>query len=149
MKDAFRKLPEALRKQVLFRFGGSVGSLCLFLFLLWGTGDVYLMYPCLLLFCVAAGNGAWLFCRCVQGKFVHLTGKCVGIETGGFRNRIRSLYLAYETGVVKIPAKGRIRDLQKGDSVSLYLAEDAPVYEKEGAFFVGDYYAMEIRKKGL
>ena len=147
MKEKFKMLPEALKKQVLLRFGGSVVFFVLFFFLLWGTGDVYMLLPCLLFFCVETGNGIWFFFRCVHGKYVRLLGQCIGLETARFRKRIRSICLAYETGMVKIPVKGRLRNLREGDMVSVYIAENAPVYEKEGMYFVGDYYALLFTEK--
>ena len=144
MKGKCKKLPEALKKQVLLRSGGSAVFFLLFLYFLWSAGDAYMLFPCFLFFCVVTGNGIWFFSRCVYGQYVRLQGECIRTEAAGFRKRIRSFYLAYETGVVKVPVKSRIRNLREGDMVSVYIADNAPVYEKEGVFLVGDYYALEI-----
>ena len=90
MKEAYRKLPEALRKEILFRVYGRAFFLVLGILILCCGRDLLLFLPCLLFFGFAAGSGIVLFLRCVQGKLVHLTGKCIRSEATGIRKRLRS-----------------------------------------------------------
>lgn len=57
---------------------------------------------------------------------------------------MRAVYLSYETGVVRFPVDGRTGEIREGDAVCAYIAEDAPVYENEGIFWVRDHYALEV-----
>ena len=79
---------------------------------------------------------------------MRLQGECVQIETTGLRKRIRFIYLALEQGIVKVSVRHRIRKLVEGDIVTIYVAEQTPVYEKEGVYIISSYYALETRTGG-
>lgn len=145
MRERFGKMPQALQKQVLFRSGGSVLFWLLFIIILSSFRDIYLILPCLLLAGYLTGSSIWLFCQSVAGNYMHLQGECIRLETIGIRKKIRALHLALEQGIVKIPVRQRIRRLSEGDTVSIYVAEKTPVYERDGIYIIGSYYAMEIQ----
>lgn len=79
---------------------------------------------------------------------MHLQGECIRLETIGIRKRVRSVHLALEQGIVKIPVRQRIRRLSEGDTVNIYVAEKTPVYERDGIYIISSYYAMEIQGGG-
>lgn len=145
MRERFGKLPQALQKQVLFRSGASVLFWLLFIIILSSFRDIYLILPCLLLAGYLTGSSIWLFYQSVAGNYMHLQGECVCLETIGIRKRVRSVHLALEQGIVKIPIRQRIRRLSEGDTVSIYVAEKTPVYERDGIYIISSYYAMEIQ----
>lgn len=145
LRERFEKMPRALQKQVLSRSGGSVLFWFLFLIILGGFRDIYLILPCLLSACYLTGSAIWLFLQSAAGNYMHLQGECVRLETTGLRKRVRSLHLELEQGIVKIPARRRIRGLSEGDTVSIYVAEKTPVYERDGIYIISSYYAMEIQ----
>lgn len=145
MRERFEKMPQALQKQVLFRFGGSVLLWVLFIIILSSFRDIYLILPCLLLAGYLTGSSIWLFYQSVAGNYMHLQGECIRLETIGIRKRVRSLHLALEQGIVKISVRQRIRRLSEGDTVSIYVAEKTPVYERDGIYIISSYYAMEIQ----
>lgn len=145
MRERFGKLPQALQKQVLFRSGASALFWLLFIIILISFRDIYLLLPCLLLAGYLIGSSIWLFYQSVAGNYMHLQGKCIRLETIGIRKKVRSIHLALEQGIVKIPVRQRIRRLSEGDTVSIYVAEKTPVYEQDGLYIIGSYYAMEIQ----
>lgn len=138
-------MPQALQKQVLFRSGTSVLFWLLFIIILSSFQDIYLIVPCLLLAGYLTGSSVWLFFQSVAGNYMHLQGECVRLETIGIRKKVRSVHLALEQGIVKIPVRQRIRKLSEGDTVSIYVAEKTPVYERDGRYIISSYYAMEIQ----
>lgn len=145
MRERFGKMPQALQKQVLFRFGGSVLFWALFIIILSSFRDIYMILPCLLFAGYLTGSSIWLFCQTVAGNYMHLQGECIRMETTGLRKRVRSVSLALEQGIVKIPVRQRIRRLSEGDTVSIYVAEKTPVYERDGTYIISSYYAMDIQ----
>lgn len=145
MRERFGKLPQALQKQVLFRSGASVLFWLLFIIILISFRDIYLILPCLLLAGYLTCSSIWLFFQSVAGNYMHLQGECIRLETIGIRKRVRSIHLALEQGIVKIPVRQRIRRLSEGDTVSIYVAEKTPVYERDGIYIISSYYAMEIQ----
>lgn len=145
MRKRFGRIPQALQKQVLFRSGGSVLFWVLFIIILSSFRDIYLLLPCLLLACYLTGGSIWLFYQSVAGNYMHLQGECICLETMGIRKKVRSVHLALEQGIVKIPVRQRIRRISEGNTVSIYVAEKTPVYERDGIYIIGSYYAMEIQ----
>lgn len=145
MKEKWIKMPKALQRQVLFRSGASVLFWLLFIIILSCFRDIYLVLPCLLLACYLTGSSVWLFFQSVAGNYMHLQGECIRLETIGIRKRVRSIHLALEQGIVKIPVRQRIRRFSEGDTVSIYVAEKTPVYERDGLYIISSYYAMEIQ----
>lgn len=146
MKEKWIKMPKALQRQVLFRSGGGGLFLMVLLFLMTGSRDLYLLLPCILCIFWLAGSGFWLFVQAAGGNYMRLQGQCIRIDTAGLRKRVRAVYLALEQGTVKIPVRYRISKLSEGDTIVVYVAEKTPVYERDGEYIIGNYYAMEIRR---
>lgn len=93
------------------------------------------------------GAAASLYDRCLQGKFVAVTGTCSEIERVPLRRRIKALYLRNDRHYIKLMGVRRIKNLVVGDSVTIYIADDAAVYEIEGYQVVCNYLAIEKRTK--
>ena len=147
MKEKWIKMPMALPRQVLFRFGGGGLFLMILLFLMTGSRDLYLLLPCVLCMIWLAGSGFWLFLQAAGGNYMCLQGQCIRIDTSGLRKRVRAVHLALEQGTVKIPVRYRISKLSEGDTVSIYLAEKTPVFERDDTYIISSYYAMEIQRR--
>ena len=146
MKEKWIKMPKALQRQVLFRSGGGGLFLMILLFLITGSRDLYLLLPCVLCMFWLAGSGFWLFLQAAEGNYMRLQGQCIRIDMAGLRKRVRAVHLALEQGTVKIPVRYRISRLSEGDIIVVYVAEETPVYERDGEYIIGNYYAMEIRR---
>lgn len=148
MKARLKNIPTVLQKQVVFRCGGGMLFFLLSVIFFAGVRDWYLIFPGLLCGGFLLISGLWLFYQAVSGNYIRLRGECIRIETMGLRRRISFIYLALEQGIVKIPVRHRIRKLVQGDVVTIYVAEQTPVYEKEGVYIISSYYAMESRTGG-
>lgn len=148
LKDILQKLPPALQKQVLFRMGSGVLFFMLFLIIRSSIKDLYFILPCVLCGVWLFGSGIWLLHQGAAGDYIRLQGECVQVDTVGLRKRVIALYIALETGIVKITVRQRIRKLRTGDTVIVYLTEKTPVYEKEGICIIGSYLALEIQTGG-
>lgn len=146
MKEKWIKMPKALQRQVLFRSGGGGLFLMILLFLMTGSRDLYLLLPCILCIFWLAGSGFWMFLQAAGGNYMRLQGQCIRIDTAGLRKRVRAVHLALEQGTVKIPVRYRINKLSEGDTIVVYVAEKTLVYERDGEYIIGNYYAMEIRR---
>ena len=143
MKENFLSIPEVLRKQILLRLGGTgVGIAMLVIVLAYG-GDWRFLIPCIALSILCCGAAASLYDRCLQGKFVAVTGTCSEIERVPLRRRIKALYLRNDRHNIKLMGVRRIKNLVVGDSVTVYIADDAAVYEIDGYQVVCNYLAIE------
>lgn len=146
MKEKWIKMPKALQRQVLFRSGGGGLFLMILLFLMTGSRDLYLLLPCVLCMFWLVGSGFWLFLQAAGGNYMRLQGQCIRIDMAGLRKRVHAVHLALEQGTVKISVRYCISKLSEGDTIVVYVAEKTPVYERDGEYIIGNYYAMEIRR---
>ena len=92
-------------------------------------------------------NGCLLLYNSNKGNFISVRGVCRQIETTGIRKRIRNVYIDTEPYTLKLPVRQRIKNLNKGDTVIVYLSEKTPVYEQGDGYMICSYYALEIRKE--
>lgn len=148
MRGQLKQLPEAIRKQVLLRFGMGLAFLVLFLIISLCFLDLYLSLPCLLFAGFLIVSGGWLFYNGLTRRYIRLDGICSQIETTGIQKRIRYIYVILEQHIVKIPVRQRIKKLTAGDTVIIYLSDKEPVYEQDNGYMICNYYALEIRKEG-
>lgn len=65
MKEKWIKMPQALQRQVLFRYGGGGLFLVILLFLLTGSRDLFLLLPCISCMIWLAGSRRRRFCHTV------------------------------------------------------------------------------------
>lgn len=143
MKEKFLSIPEVLQKQILLRLCGTgVGIVMLVIVLAYG-GDWRFLIPCIALSILCFGAAAALYDRCLQGKYVAVAGTCSEIERFHLRRRIKALYLRNELHSIKLVGVRRIRNLVIGDLITVYIADDAAVYEIDGLQVVCHYLAIE------
>ena len=74
MKEKFQKLPPALQKQILIRFGASVLSLLLLIIVALLYRDLYLCISFLLFGAVFGVAGGLLLFRSFAGRYVLVEG---------------------------------------------------------------------------
>lgn len=146
MKDKMKALPMPLQKQVVFQFGAGIVFMLLMVLIWILFSDVYFALPCLLLSWFLLVNSIRLFFKGSNGSYICIRGTCVQIETFGFRKSIKSIEIAFDGYLVKIPIRQRMKRLSTGDIVSVYLSEKAPVFEQDGAYLVCSYYALKAEK---
>lgn len=147
MKDKFKHLLDALQKQVVLRLAIGAVFFVLFLIVQFCMGDIYFSFPCVVFGGVMIVNGGLLFYNSTKGNFISVRGVCRQIETTGIRKRVRNLYIDTEPYILKLTVRQRIRNLDKGDTIIVYLSEKTPVYEQDNGYMICSYYALEIRKE--
>lgn len=147
MKDKLKTLPRPLQKQVVFQLGAGIVFLLLMALIWILFTDACFALPCLLLSGFLLVNGSRLFYIGSSGSYICIRGTCVRIETFGFRKSIKSIELAFDGFLLKIPVRQRMNLLSIGDTVIVYLLEKAPVYEQDGVYMVCSYYVLEAEKR--
>lgn len=146
MKEKFKGLPAALQKQIILRLAACALSLLLLVVTLVVYGDLYLCLP-FAVFCLFFGAfGVLLLFRAINGKFVVVEGQCSKVERTAIRKKSKIIYFVSEPHSVKLPVRHRIKNLEVGDLVLVYVSENTPVYQEEGFQVLSGYLALEIRK---
>ena len=142
MKDTFLTFPEPLRKRILLQCaGGGFGIAMLLILLVYGR-DWHFLFPCAALAIVSLSGAASLYDRCRQGRYVTIEAACTEITRTPFRRRIKSLYLRSEQYTIKLVGVRNIRGLAVGDTMTLYVSDNAAIYEMDGSMVLCSYLAL-------
>lgn len=129
MKERFRNIPAPLQKQILQRAFGMAIGIAIMVFA--GREDIVLLLPgiaALLMFLVSACS---LTIRCLDGNYLILRGQCLQIERSFVRKNIKAIYLKVQNHTVKLRCQIP-RRIAVGDQLTIYISNDAPVYEEDG-----------------
>ena len=70
-----------------------------------------------------------LFFRCAEGRYVELRGTCQSIERSVVRKRIKALHIESDGRFIKLIPHQNSGSVKEGDSLIIYLADNASVYE--------------------
>ena len=143
MKEKFLSIPVPLQKQILLRKGGCVAGLVMLLLVLSYGGDGRFLIPCIALSVLCMAGAASLFDRCLQQRYVVVEGTCTEIERTPLRRRIKAVYLRNDRHSIKLVNVRKLRNLTVGDTVCIYVSEDAPVYEIDGSQVICNHLAIE------
>ena len=143
MKEKFKQIPAPLRKQIWVRCAGAGLAAAMLLIVLIYSNDWRFMVPCAVAALLCLASAAMLFDRCVRGKYVVITGICTEIDRTTIRKRIKAIYLQTEEHQVKLVGVRPVRNLLIGDTLSLFVAENTPVYTIEGSNVICSYITLE------
>ena len=102
MAEVFKKIPSALKKQILIRLAGSGLGIVMLILILSYRGNWQLIIPGIAIFLAFFGSAALLFIKCAGESYVVIRGECVEIEKTGLRKRIKSVYIQQDGRRVKI-----------------------------------------------
>lgn len=96
-----------------------------------------------ILFAVVCLMSGWvLWEKCVCHKYVVIEGTCTGIERSRFHRYIRAIQILSDDHDIEIVAPGAIKYLAIGDAVSVYVAENVPIYETDGRMVICSILAV-------
>ena len=145
MKARFLSLPGALQTQILRRAAACTACLALFALALMVYGDLWLCLS-FAAFAVFAAVMAMLLRRCLSGQYVAVSGVCLSVERTGLRRRVKSLTIVSPPHTVKCLPRGKLSGIAVGDTVTLYIAANVPVYERGGCLLLDGCMAIEFTK---
>lgn len=147
IKDNFKKIPEAIQKEILKRIGYTALVIIVSLILILTTKDWILCFPCLFISLYLCVTAITLYINSVKDKIICITGICVEIERARLKRNGKSVSLDVDGKCVKLPFKRRIKGIQVGSTVSVYMNEKTKVYNNQFGFVICDYYILEVEKR--
>lgn len=144
MKDKFRQFPQVLQKQILIRLTAGIVSLMMLVIILLYRGSLELMFPCIGFSAVFFISALQLYARCDEKNYVVIKGICTEIEKTGLRRKVKDIYVKEDQFTVRIVRPSmKLRFLNVGDRITIYLADNAPVYEMDGCKVICNTLAVE------
>ena len=146
MKEKLRELPIAIQKQVIIRYGVAAVSLILLVVSLLMAEDPYLSLSLALICVFFLFSASQLLYLALSGHLIEISGECIKVERTPIRRRLKTIYLKVETQVVRLQITGKQRDVDAGDQVTVYVSDNAPVYENEGCQQLSGYLTISIQR---
>ena len=144
MKNKFRQFPQVLQKQILIRLTAGIVSLLMLVIILLSRGGIELMFPCIGFSSIFFISALQLYARCDEKNYVVIKGTCTEIEKTGLRRKVKDIYVKEDQFTVRIVRPSmKLRSLNVGDRITIYLADNAPVYEMDGCKVICNTLAVE------
>ena len=147
LKKIFKKIPEPLQKEILKRIGYSFLVVIISIILILTTRDWILSVPCFFLCLYLLVSAITLYINSIKNKIICITGTCVEIERSRLKRNGKSISLDIDGKTVKLPFKRRIKGVQEGSTVAVYMHEKTKVYNNQFGFVICDYYILEVEKR--
>lgn len=140
----FKQLPPALKKQIVLRLAGVSASMILFVAILIITKEFIFSLPCLIFAVFLFVNLVMMLYNILVGSYVCVQGFCEQVETVGLRKRAKRITVNLNGAHMVLPVRQRYKKILPGCSVTIYMSEKTPVYEKDGLHYAYEYYALEF-----
>lgn len=147
MKDLYNKLPEILKRHISWQAVLSVVALLLFFIVIIIFKDILLALPCILFSAIMIVKSTVLLYNCAVGNYLEIKGVCSDVEVTTFRRRVKSLTIKAEEKILTIPIYFRLRGINVGDTITVYLSKKARLYYNNGIYTANDIYTLTVLKE--
>ena len=146
MREEFKRLPKALKKNILCRIGLGLGFLTVFVLMcILVEHLVFAIAPAAFaMFSLMEGIG--MLFRCLGGDYVELSGVCIEVNKSAVRRRTKYIVIETSRGAVRLPIRMKPKAIKVGNEVVIYVPDYASVYDYNGNMVVCEFYAIEIKK---
>ena len=129
MREQFKTIPNPLQKQILIRLTGCCIGITVLLILLINRSHWQLFLPAVVITIYFLFGTINLFVRCTEGHYVELHAICKAVERSTVRKRIKTLHIESDGRSIKLIPHQNTVSVREGDSLIIYLADNASVYE--------------------
>lgn len=146
MKNEFKKIPEPLQKQILYRLGCGFAVMLVAVALIFSEMD-WLSIVSFLVITIFFLISAFLLFRCaVIGNYVVIGGECLDVVLTVVKRRTKMITLRTDDNrKIQVMIKNRLRKIPIGSRIIVYVASNMPVYERGDAHFLNSYLAIETK----
>ena len=131
-----------LKRRVLYRSCAGIGMLAIGVALFLFEGDYIYIVPFALMaafFFVDAGIVAYAIAK---RNFVRINGTCTEVIRTKLLGHVKEIRMNAGEYDLRIIVRRRIRGIEPGRSMALFLTNGLRLYEKEGAYIVCSYLAL-------
>lgn len=146
MKNILRSIPVALQHIILIRLVLAVLCLVVAACLFFQSRQLMIMAPFLLTALLMAGHGVYIGWLSLKGRCLVLKGTVLNVERSILRAKPKALLLEVEGTALRVALRDRIKAPAVGDMVSLYIPDDAPLYEWRGIHQLNSYFTLAVKR---
>ncbi len=144
MKEKFKNIPQALKTQIFIRLGLAALALILAILMSVIAKDFLLGLPCWVQFVYMGINGGILLYNGITENYVSIIGTCISVERSRIFRRIKTVTIQTEKGKLKVPIRKRIKKLNEGVNVTVYVSVKSRVYDNGDGMAIFGYYAIDV-----
>lgn len=147
MIKVFKQIPAPLQRQILYRLGYGIAILLVTIILLFYTMELFSILACAIIMIFFIASAFLLFRRAVIGDYVVICGECINVTVTAVKKRTKMVVLHTEDGrILKVTLKHRLKKINTGSKIILYVASDMPVYENGGVHLIYSYISLVNNK---
>ena len=144
----FKQIPGPLQKQILYRLGYGIAFLFVTVALLFYTMELFSVLACVIIMIFFASSSFALFRRAVIGDYVIIRGECTEVTLTAIKRRAKMIIMRTEDDrILKIIIKHRLKKINIGSKIMLYVPSNIPVYENGDTHILHSYLAIAAIKK--
>lgn len=143
MREKVAKIPNALKKQIAFRFLFGVLIFILYDILIADCRNIYISLPVIIISVFLITNGSILLYNCVAEEYMCVSGICQSVCKTHFLRRIKYFTLLCDDKTVIIYPHSQIKGIKEGVQLKIYLSDKTSVYAKGTEYVILSYYAIE------
>lgn len=141
MKQDWKVLPPALQHQMFIQMGLVLGCIILAIGAL-AFVSFTVSVPFFLGALVLTISVVRLYRTGMRGQYLILRGTILKVERSALRQRPKSMLLEINGKALLVMLRNRNATVREGDTVTLYIADTAPLYEWQGVHRLHAYLAM-------
>ena len=143
MREKLRKIPKALKKQILLRYLSGVLIFILYDILIADSRNIYISLPVIIISVFLTTNGGILLHNCVTEEYMCVSGICQSVYKTHFLRRIKYFTMLCDDKTVRIYPRGQIKGIKEGVKIKIYLSDKTSVYANVTEYVILSYYAVE------
>ena len=145
LRSQFLLIPEPLKTQILIRAGLSIFSFLMIIIVAIFMHDLFLILPFIGTCILGSVNTFMLFQIANEKKYVVITGQCVEIALTMVKRIPKSITVVTDSHTVKLMLKNRMKKIPDNAVLSIYIADNTPVYQRNGMEVLHNYLAIDVK----
>ena len=138
-EDGLRPMKKQLYCRIAFGISVLVAGLLLFL----PAGKPIYCIPFAAMSVLLFAAAATLAYAITKNKFIKVIGICTEIRRTKLFGRMKEICMQTDEYKLRIIVRRRVRGIETGKTMVLFLAKGARLYEKDGSYIVCSYYAID------
>ena len=148
MFKTFTQIPEPLQKQILYRIGYGIVFLLITIASIFYKMELFSILSCIIIIFFCFVSSISLLRKAIIGNYVVICGDCISVNLTTLKRHTKTIILRMEDNrTLKVMIKHRLKKINTGSKIMLYISSDMPIYEDSGGYLLQSYLAIKIKDK--
>lgn len=139
----FKKAPKALQNVVRLRFGAGIVFLLIGIMILIFNRSFALFFPPIVIGFVGIFSSVSIRNAIINGTHKTFSGVVVDYDYAPLSTKVKSV--VFSSGDKRYKVTYSARKVKTGDTVTVYSPPSAAVYERNGCYYINEYYVVDLK----